>query len=378
MPARILAALLLIPAVVACGSDPEEPPVPAAEWKWELPPSFPTPSVPADNPMSEEKVQLGRRLFYDRRLSENETQSCASCHRQEHAFSDPKAHAVGSTGEVHRRSSMSLVNVAYASSLTWANPNLRTLEAQALVPMFGQDPVELGMAGKEAVLVARLTADSDYPRLFAEAFPEEAEPISVATVVRAIAAFQRTLISGTSPYDRYLGGESEAISEAAKRGMELFFSETAECFHCHGGFNFSDSTDHAGKSQREALFHNTNLYNLDGFGAYPPSDPGLFELTNRPGDMGRFKAPTLRNIAVTAPYMHDGSLATLEAVIEHYASGGQAVREGKGGSPLQSEFVRPFRLTDEQKSDLIAFLESLTDTQFLTDPRHGDPFEVGP
>ncbi len=374
---RIAAATALLTTLAACGADPVEP-EPQPAWQWNLPANFPTPSVPADNPMSEAKVELGRRLFYDRRLSANETQSCASCHQQAHAFSDPRAHAVGSTGEAHRRSSMSLANVAYASTLTWANPTLLTLEAQALVPIFGEVPVELGMAGKEQLLLDRLGADPDYPARFAEAFPDEAEPISVGTVVRAIAAFQRTLISGNSPYDRWVAGEQDALSEEAKRGMELFFSETAECFHCHGSFNFSDSVDHAGKTQREALFHNTNLYNLDTFGAYPDADPGLVELTNRPGDMGRFKAPTLRNIAVTAPYMHDGSVPTLEEVIENYAAGGRAVREGKGGSPLQSEFVKPFRLTEQEKQDLIAFLESLTDQQFLTDPRFGDPFAAGP
>lgn len=376
MPVRILAASLVLVPLLACEGEPPPPTTPA--WEWNLPANFPIPPVPADNPMSEAKVELGRRLFYDKRLSANETQSCASCHQQAFAFSEPRAQAVGSTGEHHRRSTMSLANVAYASTLTWASPTLLTLEAQAMVPLFGEDPLELGMGGKEQLLLDRLAADPRYPEMFAAAFPEEANPISVGSLVRALGAFQRTLISANSPYDRYVRGETDALSESAKRGMELFFSETAECFHCHGGFNLSDATDHSGKSEREATFHNTNLYNLDGFGTYPPSDPGLIEITNRPGDMGRFKAPTLRNIAVTAPYMHDGSLPTLEAVIDHYASGGQAVRDGKGGSPLQSEFVRPFQLTDEEKADLIAFLESLTDTEFLTNPKFGDPFASDP
>ncbi|HSP81035.1 MAG TPA: cytochrome c peroxidase, partial [Myxococcaceae bacterium] len=217
--------LLLL--AVACGER-------EAPYEWKLPAGFPEPAVPEDNPMSEAKVELGRLLFYDVRLSENGTQSCASCHEQARAFTDGRTTALGSTGEHHRRNSMSLTNVAYASSLTWANPHFQTLEGQALVPIFGEDPVELGMAGKEDVLLQRLAEDARYPGLFAAAFPEEKAPISMTSVVRAIAAFERTLISGNSPYDRYvLGGEVEAMSESAKRGMDLFFSERLECFHCH-------------------------------------------------------------------------------------------------------------------------------------------------
>jgi cytochrome c peroxidase len=340
-------------------------------FTWNVPENFPIPRVPADNPMTWEKVELGRLLFHDTRLSGNQTQSCGSCHRQEIAFTDALPQGVGSTGQVHPRGSMSLANVAYASTLTWANPLMGELAQQALVPMFGESPVELGMAGLEDELFARLHADSRYRRMFREAFPAEADPISLATITRALAAFQRTLISGNSPLDRWaLGIDDNAISVSAIRGIDLFFSEEFECFHCHGGFNFSDSTTHSGTTFIESAFHNNELYNLDGNGAYPADNQGVFEITNDPDDMGRFKAPTLRNIALTAPYMHDGSLETLEEVIDHYAAGGAP------GVPvnLSSGFVRGFRMTAQQKQDILAFLESLTDDEFVTHPRFGDPF----
>lgn len=348
-------------------------------WSWRLPPGFPPPRVPADNPMSDAKVELGRHLFYDTALSNNHTQACATCHQQAHAFTDGRDHAVGSTGESHTRNSMSLTNVAYASRLTWASHLTARLEDQALVPMFGDAPIELGLPD-ESVLVARLQQVSRYQALFPEAFPEDTHPISVKNIVRAIACFERTLISGNSPYDRYTHGDSTAISDAAKRGLTLFFSERLECFHCHGSFNFADAVDHAKLAEPERAFHNTGLYNIDGKGAYPDSDRGLYKLTAKPDDMGRFKAPTLRNIAVTAPYMHDGSIATLDAVIDHYAAGGRSIESGPHAgdgstNPLKDQFLVGFILSPAERADLIAFLESLTDTEFLGDARFADPKE---
>ncbi len=366
---RIVIVLALI-AVAGCDAG-------GSDWRWDLPPGFPEPRVPADNPMNAAKVELGRRLFYDKRLSENGTQACASCHRQELAFSDGRVHAVGSTGESHRRNSMSLANVAYAARLTWANPHLARLEDQALVPMFGDAPVELGMPDA-AELVRRLMRDSDYPDLFHAAFPGESEPLRLDNVTRAIAAFERTLVSGDSAYDRYAHGDRDALSAAALRGMDLFFSERLECFHCHGGFNFADAVDHAKLPEPERAFHNNALYNVDGKGAYPRIDRGLFEITEDPADMGRFKAPTLRNIAVTAPYMHDGSIATLEEAIEHYASGGRTIESGANAgsgseSPLKDEFLVGFVLREAERDDLLAFLHSLTDQAFLRDSRFAEP-----
>ncbi len=355
------------------------------EWTWDLPPDFPVPRVPEDNPMSAVKVELGRYLFYDTRLSDNQTYSCASCHQQDKAFTDGLAHALGSTGMTHPRSSMSLTNVAYQATLTWANPTVRTLEDQALLPMFGESPIiELGLAGKEDLLLERLRAETMYQDLFPRAFPDDADPFTVANVVRAIGAFERTLISGNSAYDRYTrDGETSAMSEAALRGAELFFGETFDCFHCHGSFNFSSSVDHEGIVFDEAVFFNTGLYNVDGRGAYPTENTGLYESTGDPADMGRFKPPTLRNIALTAPYMHDGSIATLEEVLDTYAAGGRNVTDGPyvgdgRDNPNKSIFVHGFVMADDEKADMLAFLRSLTDDEFVTDPRFSDPFEAAP
>lgn len=349
-------------------------------YEWNLPPGFPFPKVPADNPMTAEKVELGRHLFYDKRLSLNQTQSCASCHKQERAFADARGRGLGSTGQQHPRGPMSLVNVAYAPVLTWANPLVRTLEAQALVPMFGDHPVELGMTGREDVLIRRLKADAKYTKLFAAAFPKEAEPFSVKTVTQAIASFERVILSGDSPYDRYRRGDDpKAISEAAKRGESLFFSEDLECFHCHGGFNFTGSVDYLDKGFAEVEFHNTGLYNLKGKFSYPEPNVGLYEFTRLEDDIGKFKAPTLRNIALTAPYMHDGSVATLEDAIAHYAAGGRTIKTGpRAGvgfdNPNKSEFVKGFPLASQQRADLLAFLRSLTDETLAHNPALSNPW----
>lgn len=366
---------------VAC-----EPPEPEADpgsasapYEWSLPPGFPPPEVPEDNPMTVAKVELGRHLFYDRRLSENGTYSCATCHEQARAFTDGKASAVGSTGQVHPRGSMSLANVAYAATLTWGHPYLSSLELQAQLPMFGDSPVELGWRA-QADLEQRLAAISEYVQLFADAFPEGAAPISLENAARAIASFERSLISGNAPFDRWLmTGDESAISDAAKRGYALFNTETFECYHCHGGFAFTDHVVFAGEAFPQVLFHNTGLYNIDGNGAFPAPNTGVQSVNEDPADMGRFKAPTLRNIAVTAPYMHDGSIATLSEVLDHYAFGGRTISEGPNAgvgstNPFKSNFVRGFRMTEAERGDLLAFLESLTDTSFLDNPAHSDPF----
>jgi cytochrome c peroxidase len=364
--------VVVVAGLSSCATSPS--------WDWGLPPGIPAPRVPADNAMSAAKVELGRRLFYDVRLSGNQTQSCGSCHLQELAFTDGMAVSTGSTGDVTARGSMSLANVAYNPVQTWANPALVSLEDQALVPMFGEHPVELGLANMEDELVARLRAEPLYPDLFAEAFPGEADPISVPNTVRAIAAFERTLLSFDSPYDRYFyRGDRAALSEAALRGLDLFNSERLECFHCHGGFNFTDGVMHGGTRIPEIQFHNTGLYNIDGRGGYPPENRGLYEHTGDARDMGRFRAPTLRNITRTAPYMHDGSVADLDAVLDHYAAGGRTIEDGPyagvgSESPLKNIFLHGFTLSPDERADVMALLASLTDETFLTDPRFSDPW----
>lgn len=370
-------AIVLSSAIAACAADTKD----SDGFAWQIPAGFPKPNVPFDNPMSVAKVELGRHLFFDKRLSGNGTYSCGSCHEQGKSFTDGRALALGSTSEVHPRGSMSLANVAYASSLTWANNVVGSLEKQALVPMFGEAPVELGLAGREQEMLERLRAEPKYQPLFAAAFPGAPEAISLDHVAKAIACFERTLISGNSPYDRFTyGNDSSALTASAKRGKELFFSERLECFHCHGGFNFSDSTSHEGTKISEVAFHNTALYNVDGKGGYPAASRGLIDISGKPSDMGRFKAPSLRNIAVTAPYMHDGSIETLSEVIAHYARGGRSVTGANTGdgskSPLKSEFLQGFLIDPSEQEDLIHFLESLTDDVFLRNPDFSDPWRA--
>ena len=352
---------------------------PENDYEWHKPADYPRPVVPADNAMTAAKIELGRWLFYDTRLSGNKTMSCASCHIQALAFTDGKPRSIGSTGELHPRGSMSLVNSAYASRLTWANPLLDRLEDQALTPLLGDDPVEMGLGEQVEEFSALLRSESRYRKLTREAFPNDRDPHSLLNGVRAISAFVRTIVSFESPYDHFINGDESALNGAALRGMELFFSEKLECFHCHGGFNFTDSTTHSNTTIEQVGYHNTGLYNLDGNGAYPLDNTGLYDMTGERRDMGRFKAPSLRNVAVTAPYMHDGSVATLSEVIRHYERGGRLIEKGDHTgdgrlSPYKSEFVRGFELTNDERQDLEEFLESLTDARVLTDERFSNPF----
>lgn len=365
-----------------CGDAASEavlPLTPVAELL-QLPPGFPEPKIPESNPLTAEKIHLGRLLFYDQRLSGNETQSCASCHEQRFAFSDGNATREGSTGDLLHRNSQSLTNVAYNANLTWASSLLDTIEEQVRIPLFAEFPVELGATGSESEILERLRADPIYRDAFSSAYPDAPDPFDWHHIVQALASFSRTLISGNSPFDRFTyQGDADALSDSAKRGAQIFFSEVTECHHCHGGFNFTLSSVHSGSAFEAEDFHNTGLYNLDGEGAYPAIDTGLFEVTNDPRDMGKFRAPTLRNVAVTAPYMHDGTVETLEEVIRIYEAGGRVIESGPyagdgRASPLKSGFVPGFTLTDAERQDLIAFLESLTDQSFLEDPRFSDPF----
>jgi cytochrome c peroxidase len=351
-------------------------------FDWNIPRPFPRPPVPADNAMSVSKVELGRRLFYDKRMSVNGKESCASCHRQELAFTDGRAQAQGATGELQPRSSMSLANVGYNPSLTWDDPDLRRLEDQALIPMFGTEPVELGLKGGEKRFLSELRRDKVYQRLFPTSFPGDNEPYTIGNVTKALAAFERTIISVRSPYDRYrYDGDSAAISDDAKRGEILFFSgQRTGCFQCHGSWNFSGNVAYEGNAAPQPPFANTGLYNLRGTFSYPEPNTGLFRHTHQMGDVGKFRVTTLRNIVFTAPYMHDGSIATLEEAIDHYAAGGRTLLSGPNAgvgrnNPNKAPSVVGFSLSDSEKKDLIAFLESLTDREFLTDPRLSDPWK---
>lgn len=339
----------------------------AEPYAWPLPAWMPPPPVPADNPMSAAKVDLGRHLFYDARLSRDGTVACASCHDQARAFTDGRPTAIGIDGITGLKNAPSLANAGYSPALTWANPHMSSLEFQALVPLFGENPDEMGSVGHEEGIFARLASDPYYAAAFPVAFPEQPGP-DLFTITRALGAFQRSLISVDSPYDRYkYWGEPDAISDAAKRGEELFFDHRFECYHCHQGILFTDNLQTARSSQPEVGFHNTGLYD-----PYPTALPGLIEITGRPEDAGRFRTPSLRNVAVTAPYMHDGSIPDLRGVLAHYATAGRAPKH-----PMKDGMIAGFTASDAEIADIIAFLESLTDEDFLSNPATSDPWPEG-
>lgn len=362
------------------GTGTSETGEPEPSFDWNLPPGIPEPWVPEDNPMTAEKVALGRHLFYETRLSGNETQACSGCHEQSLAFADGKALPTGSTGEVLARNSMGLTNAGYSFPLTWANPLLPTLEQQILVPLFGEFPVELGVSGNEEEILQRLRDDESYQALFADAFPDLDDPFTFERVRQALACFIRTMISANSRFDQYTyQGDLDALTEPELRGLDLFFSENLECHHCHFGFNFSGATKHANTTHDPSAFHNTGLYNIGGEGDYPVGNQGLIETTFEPKDMGRFRAVTLRNLSVTGPYLHDGSAETLQDVIRFYERGGRLIEDGPLAgdgalNPYRSGLVAGFTLTDQERQDLVAFLNALTDEGFLTDPALSDPF----
>ncbi len=214
--------------------------------------------------MTVAKVELGRYLFYDTRMSVNGKASAPPATSRNLAFTDGLAVSAGATRESHSRSAMSLVNVAYSAALTWSNPQMKNLEKQALTPMFGDHPVELGLREGDAFL-PMLRSDAQYRTLFERAFPADSDRMTIANVTRALASFERSIVSARSPYDRYhYGRDDSAISDSAKRGEILFFNQHLSCFRCHGGFNFSDATISEHSPERRVEFHNTGLYNLPG------------------------------------------------------------------------------------------------------------------
>jgi cytochrome c peroxidase len=304
-----------------------------ASFEWQLPRGFPTPFVPADNPMSAAKVALGQRLFFETRLSATGRYSCASCHDPVRSYTDGRARAVGATGAVMMHSAMALINAAYNLSYGWQHPQVSSLEAQMRQPLFNRHPVEIGLAGREREVRTALAADATYRQQFAAVF---GGAISIAHIIDAIAAFERTLIAGHSAFDAYVfAGQHDALSPAAKRGMALFFSRRIGCAGCHSGFNFSGNwRDRAGPTGKASF-----------------ADDGL--------GVGPVRIPTLRNIALTAPYMHDGRFATLDAVLDHYERVGKRPSSAHGGR--RDPRLKAFTLNQEEREELTAFLGSLTE-----------------
>jgi cytochrome c peroxidase len=331
----VLSCLLLAAATVVQAAD---------GFDWHLPPGIALPPLPAGNGMTQAKIELGRRLFYDADLSRDGTLSCGTCHEQRRAFTEGNATHPGVGGARGRRNVMALANVAWFSPLTWADPVQRDLETQVHVPLMGDHPVEMGMAGHDQELVQRLSADDCYRQMFAAAFPGSG--IDVANVSRALAAFERTLVSYDAPYDRFRRGDAKALTPQAREGARLF--QSLGCAGCHAGTNFTDLS-----------FHHIGLYDVDGKGGYPDTDHGLREISGKAQDEGAFRTPSLRNVALTAPYMHDGSVKTLDAAIAaHFA----------GANPLRDKQLGGVTVTPAQSARLVDFLAALTDQGFVTNP----------
>jgi cytochrome c peroxidase len=304
----------------------------------EAPLGLPPLPVPADNPPTVETVALGKKLYFDPRLSADGSVSCATCHAPEKGFGDARRTAQGVRQQTGNRNAPTVLNAAYSPRQFW-DGRAASLEEQAAGPI--ANPIEMNLPHDQCV--ARLNADPEYRALFAKAFGPGA--IAMGHVQKAIAAFERTLITGNSPFDRYqYGGDRTAMPEAAVRGMAIFMDkDRGNCTACHlAGPKAALFTD--------GLFHNVGAgMNAEG----ELTDLGRFNETKAEADRGAFKTPSLRNVAQTAPYMHDGRLKTLREVVDFYAGGGSS-------NPNLDRQIRPLALTGKDREDLVAFLEALT------------------
>lgn len=293
-----------------------------------VPKGLPYPIIPEDNLPTKNRIALGKRLFFDPILSRDSTIACGSCHFEDKYFVDNLKVSVGIQKRTGQRNAPTVLNTAYHPYFFWDGGN-PTLEQQVLGPI--GNPLEMDY--NVVKVVERLIKHKDYPALFKQAYGQTP---SVFTLTRAIANYERTLLSGNSRYDEYLhDNDTTVLTASEKRGMNIFFGEKGECFHCHGGFNFTDNS-----------FQNNGIY-------LTYADSGRARVTQLTKDIGKFKVPSLRNIDKTAPYMHDGSMASLEEVVEHYNSGGTNHRN-------KSPFVLPLNLSTTQKQDLVNFLKALT------------------
>ncbi|MFD2822738.1 cytochrome-c peroxidase [Lacinutrix iliipiscaria] len=305
-----------------------------------------SPVIPTDNQQTIEGIALGKKLFFDPILSADQTQACASCHAPQNAFTDAARFSVGIDGSIGTRNSMPLFNLAwnYDDRFFW-DGRVFSLEHQALEPV--TNPIEMNTTWE--TVVNRLEQHPDYPELFKKAFGEI--PITKELTTKAIAQFERTLISADSKFDRYLQG-TETLTPQELNGLNVFLDEErGDCFHCHGNPNNPLWTDNA--------FHNNGLDATF-------TDLGLGEFTGDPTDNGKFKSPSLRNLAFTAPYMHDGRFDTLEEVINHYSEG---LQDSPTIDPLMKKVDEGgVHLTDQDKADLKAFLLSLSDSTFINNP----------
>ncbi len=354
--------LLLYVVLMAnqCSESPSELNPQAEAYTFKTPAHFGNKyQIPEDNPMTQAGIALGRKLFYEKRLSLDSSISCGSCHQQKRAFTDGRALSQGIQGQLVDRSAMALQNLLWVDQFFW-DGRVSSLEVQALIPI--QDEREMGISLEEAV--QRLQGTSLYPPLFQEAFGTEI--ISSENIAKALAQFQRTLISANARYDQIVRGEADP-SEREQRAINLFMTHPvaeinlrgANCGDCHGSHLITLNT-----------FHDNGLDSI-------PQDEGLALFTGKPQDRGKMRAPSLRNIALTAPYMHDGRFQTLKEVLDHY---NEHIQPSPNLDPLIIEATneldgQSLLLSEEEKEDIIFFLHMLTDSTFIQDERFSNPFE---
>lgn len=332
---RLLLPLFGAVAITGCRKDDPAPAVEVDEaFIVHMPLGAPALPVPPGNEPTVSRVTLGKALFFDERLSMGNGLSCASCHHVSRAFSDTVPLSIGAGGAHGLRNAPTLANTAWHSAY-FRDGGIPTLEQQVLAPVHAEDE----MASNIVEAAAVLKHDARYASLARLGYDRELDPF---VITRAIACYERTLVSGWSRYDRYLyEGDESVLTEQERHGHELFMSDATGCSGCHGGFDLSDHS-----------------YRNIGFLPDAEADPGRQRITLDPADRGKFKVPTLRNIALTGPYMHDGSLATLEDVVAHFANGGTA-------DPLKDPLVRPLDLNAQDQADIVAFLRALTDDRSL-------------
>jgi cytochrome c peroxidase len=327
-----------------------------------------------NQPTNQSIAQLGRYLFFDRRLSINNTRSCGTCHNPQFAFTDGYKRSLGAFADLQQRNTQPLFNLSYLKYFTAADSTLHSPLQQMNNPLFNTHPIEMGVKGNEEAILNKIREDKLYQQLFSKANNE----ITFENIKLAINDFIFSLQSINSNYDEYIKGDTNALNKSEKRGQQLFFSSELKCATCHGGFNFS--TPNITNERGDTVFYfNTGLYNIDGKGAYPQYDQGLFQLTQNKTDMGKFRVPTLRNLAYTAPYLHDGSAASLMEIINIYANGGRKITSGinKGdgkSNPYKHSFINGFTISETDKINLNNFMLSLSDSSFIQNKNYQNPF----
>jgi cytochrome c peroxidase len=293
------------------------------------------------NPPSAEKIKLGRYLFYDNRMSINNTKACASCHDPKFSFTDNYRRSIGAYGDLTQHNAAPLINIIFNRYFTATDTSLHFPEQQINNPMFRDHPVELGWKGNEEEMLKRFNSDTFYPQQFKHVFPDDKDPVSIKNIQKSITSFIKTIISLQSPYDDYYyRNNKNALNESAIKGMQLFQSPELKCSQCHGGINFNQPV----------------------FQTFP------YMITGLSGDSAMLKVPTLRNLAFTAPYLHDGSAETIVDVIKLYEAGGSSNVNNK------HQFIKGFKLNSQERRDLLSFLLSLSDSSVLINPAYANPF----